>query len=147
MALERWIALAGLGLFVMFVGEMVSIYHFMLTAPEDMGFGIVFEPDPKILQFISIGVAPASVMSGVAFIMSRTFGSKPVGYMIIAGGVILLVGMAYCYNLLDSVDSVYITDAVEMVPPLFMMLSIPVIVVGGSLLRTKKKRRKKDYLT
>lgn len=147
MALERWIAIAGLGLFVMFVGEMVSIYHFMLTAPEEMEFGIVFEPDPKILQFISIGVAPASVMSGVAFIMSRTFGSKPVGYMIIAGGITLLVGMAYCYNLLDKVDSAYLTDAVEMVPPLFMVLSIPIIVVGGLLLKEKKKRRKKDYLS
>ncbi len=147
MALERWIAIAGLGLFVMFVGEMVSIYHFMLTPPEEMEFGIVFEPNPKILQFISIGVAPASVMSGVAFIMSRNFGSKPVGYMIIAGGITLLVGMAYCYNLLDKVDSVYLTDAVEMVPPLFMVLSIPVIVVGGLLLKEKKKRRKKDYLT
>jgi len=147
MALERWIAIAGLGLFVMFVGEMVSIYHFMLTAPEEMEFGIVFEPDPKMLQFISIGVAPASVMSGVAFIMSRRFGSKPVGSMIIAGGIILFVGMAYCYNLLDSVDSIYLTNAVEMAPPLFMILSIPIIVVGGLLLKEKKKRRKKDYLT
>lgn len=147
MALERWIAVAGLGLFVMFVGEMVSIYHFMLTAPEEMEFGIVFEPDPKILQFISIGVAPASVMSGVSFIMSRTFGSKSVGYMIIAGGITLLVGMAYCYNLLDKVDSAYLTDAVEIVPPLFMILSIPIIVVGGLLLKEKKKQRKKDYLS
>lgn len=147
MALERWIALAGLGLFAMFVGEMVSIYHFMLDAPEDMEFGIVFEPNPKILQFISIGVAPASVMTGVAFIMSRTYGSKPVGYMVIAGGIILLIGMMYCYTLLEKVDSAYLTNAVQTVPPLFTMLAIPVMVVGSLLLKEKKKRPKKDYLS
>lgn len=147
MAIEKWIAVAGLGLFVMFVGEMISIYHFMLTPPEEMEFGIVFTPDPKILQFISIGVAPAAIMSGVAFLMSRAHGSKPIGYMIIAGGIILLVGMAYCYNLIEQVDEAYITDAVKTVPPLFMVLSIPVIVVGGLLLKERRKHRKKDYLT
>ena len=147
MALEKWIALAGLGLFAMFAGEMISIDHFMLDAPEDLEFGIVFEPNPKILQFISIGVAPASVMAGVAFIMSRRYGSKPVGYMIIAGGIILLVGMTYCYTLIENVDSAYITDAVKTVPPLFMILSIPVMVVGGILLKEKRKKPKKDYLT
>ncbi|MDX1596088.1 MAG: hypothetical protein R3327_04030 [Nitrosopumilaceae archaeon] len=147
MALEKWIALAGLGLFAMFVGEMVSIYYFMLDAPEDLEFGIIFEPNPKILQFISIGVAPASVMSGVAFILSRRHGSKPVGSMIIAGGIILLVGMVYCNTLIDSVDDAYQTDAVQTVPPLFALLSIPVMAVGALLLKEKKKKPKKDYLT
>ena len=147
MALEKWIALAGLGLFAMFAGEMVSIYHFMLDAPEDLEFGIVFEPNPKILQFISIGVAPASIMAGVAFIMSRRYGSKPVGYMIIAGGIILLIGMTYCYGLIEKIDSAYMTNAVEIVPPLFMVLAIPVMIVGGLLLKEKKKKPKKDYLS
>lgn len=145
MTLEKWIAIAGLGLFVMFVGEMISIYHFMLT-PDDSEFNFVFEPDPKILQFISIGIAPASIMSAVAFIMSKRYGSKPIGSMIVIGGIVLFIGMAYCYSLIDQLDEIYITDAVQITPPLFMGISIPVMVFGGLLFRIRKRRSKKDLL-
>jgi len=146
MALEKWIAIASVGLFAMFAGEMISIYHFMLEAPEEMEFGIVFEPDPKILQFISIGVAPACVMAAVAFIMSKRYGSKQIGMMMISGGLIMLVGMAYCFILVDQVDKVYLTDAVKLTPPLFIGISIPVMIFGAILLRVKRKRPKKDLL-
>ncbi len=147
MAMEKWIAVASLGLFAMFAGEMVSIYHFMQEAPEDLEFGIVFEADPKILQFISIGVAPASIMAAVAFIMSKRYGSKPIGFMIVAGGVVLLVGMLYCFTLIDTVNDAYLTDAVKFSPPLFIIVSIPVMGFGGLLLRRiDRKKPKKDYL-
>ena len=70
MAIERYIAAAGLGLFVMFVGEIVTLYYFMIDSPREI------EPVPKLLQFISIGVAPALVMTGVSFIMSKRYGSR-----------------------------------------------------------------------
>lgn len=147
MALEKWIAVASLGLFAMFAGEMISIYYFMQEAPEDLAFGIVFEADPKILQFISIGVAPASIMAAVAFIMSRRYGSKPIGLLIIAGGVILLVGMSYCLTLIDTVNDAYLTDAVRFSPLIFIIVSIPVMCFGGLLLRRiDRKKPKKDYL-
>lgn len=146
MALEKWIAIASVGLFAMFAGEMISIYHFMLQAPEDMEFGIVFEPDPKILQFISIGVAPASVMAGVSFIMSKRYGSKQIGIMIISGGIIMLLGMIYCYSLVDKISEAYISEAVRITPPIFMGISFPVILFGVQLLRVKRKRPKKDLL-
>lgn len=147
MAMEKWIAIASLGLFAMFAGEMISIYHFMQDAPEDLEFGFVFEADPKILQFISIGVAPASIMAAVAFIMSRRYGSKQIGTLIIIGGVILLVGMTYCMTLIDTVDDAYITDAVKFTPPLFIIISLPVMAFGGLLLRKiDRKKPKKDYL-
>jgi hypothetical protein len=77
--------------------------------------------------------------------MARRYGSKPIGYLIIAGGVVMLIGMAYCYTLIDKIKEAYISDMVTFVPVLFMVLSIPVMVVGASLLKTKKKRPKKEY--
>ncbi|PIW33352.1 MAG: hypothetical protein COW27_01045 [Nitrosopumilales archaeon CG15_BIG_FIL_POST_REV_8_21_14_020_37_12] len=145
MAIEKWAAIASIGLFAMFSGEMISIYYFMTNVPTDFEFGMAFEANPKILQFISIGVAPASIMAALSFIMSRQYGSKPIGLLIIGGGVIMLAGMAICYSMIEQVVDSYMTDAVVFVPLLFMILSIPVIAAGGILLKTKKKRPKKEY--
>jgi len=145
MAIEKWLAITSVALFAMFVGEMISVYNFMIIIPEDDGFLRAFEADPKIIQFISIGVAPAGILAGVAFIMSREYGSKPVGRMIIAGGVILLVGMYVCYSMINKIDDNYITDAVKYIPILFMVLSAPVMGVGAYLTKEKKRRPKKQF--
>ncbi|MBA4452204.1 MAG: hypothetical protein H2B03_03380, partial [Nitrosopumilaceae archaeon] len=71
--------------------------------------------------------------------------SKSVGYLIIAGGVVMLVGMTYVYTLVDKVEDEFITDLVTYVPILFMVLSIPVMVVGATLLKLKKRRPRKEY--
>ncbi len=145
MALEKWVAIASVGLYVMFVGEIISVFNFIINIPANFEFGTSFEPSPKILQFISIGVAPACVLSGLAFLLSRRYGSKQIGSMILSGGIILLIGMAYCYSLLDKIPDSYMVDAVVITPPLFMGVSIPVMIVGLILIKTNKKRPKKEY--
>ena len=145
MGIEKWVAVVSLALFVMFVGEMLSIYIFMTDVPETFQFGLEFDATPKILQFISIGVAPAGVMAGLSYLMARRYGSKPIGYLIIAGGIVMLIGMAYCFILVDKIEDSFLTDTVTYTPILFMVLSLPVMVVGASLLKIKKKRSKKEY--
>ena len=145
MGIEKWVAAVSLALFLMFIGEMISVYTFM-TVSENFESGIrLSDIDAKLLQFISIGAAPASVMAGLSYLMSRRYGSKPIGYLIIAGGVVMIIGMAYCFTLIDKMEKSYITDYVTYVPILFMILSIPVMLVGASLLKIKKKRPKKEY--
>ena len=145
MGIEKWVAGVSLALFFMFIGEMITIYVFMTDVPEDFEFGLSFDADPKVLQFISIGVAPASVMAGLSYLMARRYGSKPIGYLIIAGGVVMILGMAYCNYLVDKISDPYISDTVTYTPIVFMILSIPVMLVGASLLKIKKKRPKKEY--
>ena len=145
MGIEKWVAAVSLALFVMFVGEMISIYIFMTDVPETFEFGLEFDATPKILQFISIGVAPAGIMAGLSYLMARRYGSKPIGYLIIAGGIVMLVGMAYCFILVDKIEDSFLTDTVTFTPILFMVLSVPVMVVGASLLKIKMKRSKKEY--
>ena len=138
MALQygAYIAMAGIGLYVMFVGEIISIFNYM-SNPE-----IAIEPASKILQFISIGVAPGVIMSGASYMIARKFGSKQIGWLVIAGGVVLLVGMLYAYTMLDDVPKDYQVFTVMITPPLFMLVSIPVIVVGTLLFRLKKRPKK-----
>ena len=133
-----YIAIAGIGLYAIFVGEIISIFNFMID-PTLTDF---FEPESKILQFISIGVAPAVIMSGTSYLMARKFGSKQIGRLVIAGGIVLLVGMSYAYTMLDSIDKDYHVFTVIIVPPLFMAVSIPVMIVGALLFRLKKRSRK-----
>ena len=132
-----YIAMAGIGLYAMFVGEIISVFYFM----SDQTFA-TFEPESKILQFISIGVAPGVIMSGTSYLIGRKFGSKQIGWLVIAGGIVLLVGMSYAYTMLDSIDKDYHVFTVVITPPLFMVVSIPVIIVGALLFRIKKRSRK-----
>ena len=133
-----YIAIAGIGLYAIFVGEIITIFNFMID-PTLTDF---FEPKSKILQFISIGVAPAVIMSGTSYMMARKFGSKQIGRLIIAGGIVLLVGMSYAYTMLDRIDKDYHMFTVIIVPPLFMAVSIPVMIVGALLFRIKKRPKK-----
>ena len=140
MALQygAYIAMAGIGLYAIFVGEIISIFHFMSEQTFE-----TFEPASKILQFISIGVAPAVIMSGTSYLIARKFGSKQIGWLVIAGGIVLLVGMSYAYTMLDSIDKDYQVFTVIITPPLFIVVSIPVMVVGALLFKIEK--RPKQY--
>ncbi len=145
MAIEKWLAVTSLGLFAMFAGEMISVYYFMTDVPEAIEFSITFDADPKIFQFISIGAAPAGILAAVPYIMTRQYGSRPIGGLIIAGGIIMLIGMFVAHSLIDKMDDVYITDVVRYTPTLFMIMSIPVVAVGAYLAKEKKRRPKKEF--
>ena len=139
MALQygAYIAMAGIGLYAIFVGEIVSIFHFMSEQTFE-----TFEPASKMLQFISIGVAPAVIMSGTSYMLARKYGSKQIGWLVIAGGIVLLVGMSYAYTMLDSIDKDYQVFTVIITPPLFIVVSIPVMIVGALLFRIKKRPKR-----
>ena len=139
MAIEKYIAAASLGLYIMFVGEILTLYDFMIDPRIEV------EPEPKVLQYISIGIAPAVILTGTSYIMAKRYGSKLIGRMIISGGAILLVGMFFAQTLLDDIEPTYLVQAVTLTPPLFMVVSIPVMIVGAMLLKEKKRRPKKEY--
>ena len=141
MALQygAYIAMAGIGLYAIFVGEIISIFHFMSEQTQTFA---TFEPESKILQFISIGVAPAVIMSGTSYMLARKYGSKQIGWLIITGGIVLLVGMSYAYTMLDSINKDYQVFTVIITPPLFIVVSIPVMIVGALLLKTKKRLKR-----
>ena len=69
MALEKYLAIAGLGLSVFFVAEIITVFNFMANPSENLEFG--FEAAPKIFQFISLSIAPATIVFVVSFILSK----------------------------------------------------------------------------
>ena len=142
-----YIAIAGIILYAIFAGEMISILNYMLepteqTLEDDFLKPPVYDAPSKILQFISIGVAPGLVMSGTSYMLARKFGSKQIGWLIIIGGFVLLIGMFYSYTMLDDIEKDYQVFTVTITPPLFMAVSIPIMIVGSLLFRIKKRPKK-----
>ncbi len=136
MVMEKYIAIAGIALCVMFVGMIVTVFQFMNEPTIDI------HPAEKVLQFISMSVAPATVMFGTSFMLARKFGSRQIGSLIIAGGIVLLVGMFFANTLIDDIDKSYRVYTVTITPPLFMLVSIPIMIVGSLLFRLKKRPKK-----
>ena len=136
MAMEKYIAIAGIALCVMFVGMIITIYQFMNEPTIDI------HPAEKILQFISMSIAPATVMFGTSFMLARKFGSRQIGSLIITGGMIVLAGMFVANTLIDDIDKSYRVYTVTITPPLFMLVSIPIMIFGALLFRLKKRPKK-----
>ena len=137
--IEKYIAIAALGLFAMFAGEINTFYNYLTNPNVDV------EPEAKILMYISIGVAPAVSLTGTSFIMSKRYGSRQVGGLIVAGGIILLIGMFVASATVPRIDPNYQINTVKLVPQLFMAVSFAVMGAGGFLFRTKKRPVKEFF--
>jgi hypothetical protein len=139
MAIERWIAAASFGMFMMFVAELISISIFLNHPSHDI------DPSSQMREFISISGAPALILAGSSFLLARRYGSRLCGSLIIAGGIVTIVGMYYVNTvLIPKVPLAYLVSELSITPTLFMAVSIPVMVVGGLLFRLKPKP-KWDY--
>ena len=144
MALEKYLAIAGLALSIFFVAEIITVFNFMINPSDSAEFG--FEAAPKIFQFISLSIAPAGIVFGVSFVLSKRYGSKLNGMLMITAGVIILAGMILAYTMIEHIQEKLMDTSVEITPVIFMIVSIPIIFFGIRLLKTKPRKPKKNYL-
>ena len=144
MALEKYMAIAGLVLSIFFVAEIITLFNFMIDPADNDSFG--FEAAPKLYQCISLSIAPATIMMGVSFHLSKRYGSKLNGMLIILSGIIVLLGMIYAYSMIEDLKPSLVDSSVEIVPIIFMGVSIPVIIFGTKLLKIRPRKPKKNYL-
>ena len=144
MALEKYMAIAGLALSIFFVAEVITLFNFMINPADNDSFG--FEAAPKLFQFISLSIAPATIMMGVSFHLSKRYGSRFNGMVIILSGIIVLLGMAFAFTMIDDIKPELVDFAVEITPLIFICVSIPIIIVGSRLLKTRPRKPKKNYL-
>ena len=139
MAMEKYIAIGSIVMYAIFAAEMITLFNFMIQATEATFFR---DPAAKVLQFISISAAPGLVLTGTSFMLARKFGSKQVGSIIIAGGIVLLVGMLYASIMLEQLDNDFRVFTVDITPPLFMGVSVPIMIFGARLFKIKKRPKK-----
>ena len=144
MSLEKYLAIAGLALSIFFVAEVITVFNFMSIPSDEAMFA--FEAAPKLFQFISLSIAPAMIVMGVSFVLSKRYGSKLNGVLIISSGVVVLLGMIFSYTMIENIQEKLIDITVEITPLIFMCVSIPIILLGVRLLKTKPRKPKKNYL-
>ena len=144
MSLEKYLAIAGLALSIFFVAEVITVFDFMSIPSDEAMFA--FEAAPKLFQFISLSIAPAMIVMGVSFVLSKRYGSKLNGILIISSGVVVLLGMIFSYTMIENIQEKLIDITVEITPIIFMCVSIPIILLGIRLLKTKPRKPKKNYL-
>jgi len=142
-AVEQWIAAASLGMFILFTGQIIAIDNFLVNVYKNPTYDV--DPSDQIREFLSISGGPALILAGSSFLLARKYGSRLCGSLIIAGGIITLVGMNYANTIVPHIPPAEVTQEVKLVPTVFMGVSIPVIIVGGLLFRLKPKP-KRDYV-
>ncbi len=138
MAVEKWIAVASFGMFAMFVAQVISISVYLSHPAYDL------DPSSEMKEFISISVAPALVLAGISFMLARKYGSRFVGSVLIAGGIVTIVGMFYVSTLIPKIIPAYIVPELTLSPMVFSISSIPVIALGALLFKLKPMP-KRDY--
>ena len=134
MALEKYMAIAGLALSIFFVAEIITLFNFMIDPADNDSFG--FEAAPKLFQFISLSISPATIR----------YGSKFNGTLIIISGIIVLLGMSYAYTMIEDLKPSLVDSTVEITPLIFIGVSIPIIIFGARLLKTRSRKPKKDFI-
>lgn len=140
MKLETWIALGSIGLSAMFVTILLSFYNFLITQGADPSK--IIDPAGLLVQEVSISAAPAVVLAGVVFAMSRTTGNKPAGLLLIASGTVMLAGMIGASGLLPNIHRQYLVGGgVSAVPYVFMAAGAGVVGIGAYLALVSKKSR------
>ncbi|HEX9677265.1 hypothetical protein [Nitrososphaera sp.] len=145
MKLETWVALASLGLSVMFVALVLSFYNFLI-GPEGQGPDRVVDPAGLLIQQISISAAPSIILAVFAFVMTKSTGNKQAGMFLIGAGVIMIAGMHYGTTLVPLIKNEFVVGGVGVVPYPFMAAGAGVAGLGGYLASKKGRRAQLDDL-
>ncbi|MGI0023616.1 MAG: hypothetical protein ACREA4_00550 [Nitrososphaera sp.] len=145
MKLESWMALAALGLSVMFVSLLLSFYNFLI-GPDGEGPQRPVEPGTLLLQEIFISAAPSLALAGFVFAMAKSYGTSTGGMLLIAAGVIMIAGMAVGTTMVPKIDDLYLVGAVAIAPYIFMAGGAGMAAIGAYLLAISGRRRQYNDL-
>ncbi len=142
MKLESGIALAALGLSIMFVALLLSFYNFLISQSQDPTR--IIDPAGLLIQQVSISAAPSIILAGVVFAMTRTTGDKQVGLVLIGAGAVMVAGMFAAMGLVPQIRPQYAVGGIGTVPYIFAAAGIAQLAMGGYLTVVSKKSRSLD---
>jgi hypothetical protein len=133
MKLETWVSIASLALSAMFVALMISLYNFLI-GPGGLGPQQVVDPQGLLGELVSISGAPAVILAGIAFAMSKAFGTKSGGLLLIAAGIVMIAGMAVTATMVPRIGPQFFVPGIDSVPYVFMAAGAGIIATGVILL-------------
>ena len=132
--LETGLALAGIGLHVLWIAYLASFYVALSRPLESTGMLLVTQP-LMIGMFIS-GI-PGFGLAVVAYILSKRYALKAVSMILVAQGIILPLGMAYALTFSGNIIPEYKSAIITVTPQVFLVAGFALIGLGVHLARLK----------
>jgi hypothetical protein len=140
--IETGLALAGLGLHILWIFYLAAFYTALSRPLETTGILLVLQP-LMIGMFIS-GI-PGFGLAGVTYVLSKRCALKTVSMILIAQGIILPLGMAYDYTLTANILAEYKSDMLFITPQIFLAVGFVLIGLGAHLARLKPVKSRTKF--
>ncbi len=144
--LETWLSFASLGLCAMYVALLFSFYTFLI-GPNGNGPNTVVDPVALMVQIVSISGAPALVISGIVFAMTRGSRNKGAGPILLVAGIILIVGIMSLKFVTPKIPERMMISTFDSVNYAFIIGGVGVMLIGVyQFLQPKNQRRNRIRL-
>lgn len=127
--LETWLSFASLGLCSMYVALLLSFYTFLI-GPAGNGPNTVVDPVAVMVQLVSISGAPALVISGIVFAMTRGSRNKSVGPILVVAGLVLIVGIMSLKSVSTKIPERMMISTFDPVNYAFIVGGIGIALIG-----------------
>jgi hypothetical protein len=127
--LDNWLSLGSLGLSIMFVLLLYSFYNFMIGS-EGKGPDRFVDINGVIIKTISISGAPSLILAGISFGLSKNYGNKLTGLLLIFSGIIISIGMILSLNLTSKITTEFYQPIFVIVPYIFIFGGLGVLIIG-----------------
>jgi hypothetical protein len=142
--LETWISLGSLLMAIMFIALIISFYSF-LVGPDGKGPGIYVDPQGVLIQIISISGVPSLILAGTVFGFQKKYETMHAALILIAAGIILIVGMFIAMTILPKINATYIIAGMDLILYIFVIGGIGVACFGCYLLNESKIKTMPKY--
>ena len=142
--LETWISLGSLLMAIMFIALIISFYSF-LVGPDGKGPGIYVDPQGVLIQIISISGVPSLILAGTVFGFQKKYETMHAALILIAAGIILIVGMFIAMTILPKINATYIIAGMDLILYIFVIGGIGVACFGCYLLNKSKIKTMPKY--
>jgi hypothetical protein len=142
--LETWISLGSLLMAIMFIALIISFYSF-LVGPDGKGPGIYVDPQGVLIQIISISGVPSLILAGTVFGFQKKYETMHAALILIAAGIILIVGMFIAMTILPKINATYIIAGMDLILYIFVIGGIGIACFGCYLLNESKIKTVPKY--
>ena len=145
MKLESWTSIASLALSAMFVAILISFYNFLI-GPGAKGPSQVVDPSTLLIQEVFISAVPSVVLAGFTFAMAYTYGNRLGGLVLLAAGIIMIIGMILATTMVPRIQRQYVVGGVDAVPYIFIAGGAGVVAIGAYLIARSRKKFERPNL-
>ncbi len=134
-----WLSISVIGLVTLFVFLSISYYNFLI-GPNSEGPTTTIEPSSSFIQIIFLSIGPAIILS--FFLRPLSEGNSKLPFiLLLASGIILIIGMVFVSSLIPKITSIEIPEWISYVPWIFIIFGIVLLIIGYISFKNYRKMR------